>query len=83
MSIPLVLTFDIGTQSARAILVNPSGDIVLKAQKRFNPPYFSKNPNWAEQRPDFYWDAICEVSLALKDRAGGFRNDIIAVHNNS
>ncbi|MFY9197933.1 MAG: FGGY-family carbohydrate kinase [Acutalibacteraceae bacterium] len=79
MSIPLVLTFDIGTQSARAILVNPSGDIVLKAQKRFNPPYFSKNPNWAEQRPDFYWDAICEVSLALKDRAGGLWNDIIAV----
>ncbi len=79
MSIPLVLTFDIGTQSARAILVNPSGDIVLKAQKRFNPPYFSKNPNWAEQRPDFYWDAICEVSLALKDRAGDLWNDIIAV----
>lgn len=79
MSIPLVLTFDIGTQSARAILVNPSGDIVLKAQKKFNPPYFSKNPNWAEQRPDFYWDAICEVSLALKDRAGDLWNDIIAV----
>lgn len=79
MSIPLVLTFDIGTQSARAILVNPSGDIVLKAQKKFNPPYFSKIPNWAEQRPDFYWDAICEVSLALKDRAGDLWNDIIAV----
>ncbi len=79
MSIPLVLTFDIGTQSARAILVNPSGDIVLKAQKKFNPPYFSKKPNWAEQKADFYWDAICETSLALKSRAGDLWNDIIAV----
>lgn len=79
MSTPLVLTFDIGTQSARAMLVNPNGDIVLKAQKKFKPPYFSKSPNWAEQKPDFYWDSICEVSLALKSRAGALWNDIIAV----
>lgn len=79
MSMPLVLTFDIGTQSARALLVNQNGDIVLKAQKKFNPPYFSKNPNWAEQKADFYWDSICETSLALKERAGDFWNDIIAV----
>ena len=79
MSIPLVLTFDIGTQSARAMLVNPSGDIVLKAQKKFSPPYYSKQPNWAEQRPDFYWESICEVSRALKQGAGELWNDIIAV----
>lgn len=79
MSTPLVLTFDIGTQSARAMLVNPNGDIVLKAQKKFKPPYFSKNPNWAEQKADFYWNSICEVSVALKERAGELWNDIIAV----
>lgn len=79
MSIPLVLTFDIGTQSARAMLVNPSGDIVLKAQKKFNPPYFSIQTNWAEQNPDFYWNSVCEVSKALKNGAPNLWNDIIAV----
>ena len=39
---PLVLTFDIGTQSLRAVLVDDMGEIVYKVQKKFSKPYFSK-----------------------------------------
>ena len=59
MNEPLILTFDVGTQSARAVLVNQKGDIVGKAQKHYAPPYFSKNPGWAEQRAEYYWECIC------------------------
>ena len=76
---PLILTFDIGTQSARALLVEPNGNILAKAQKAFVQPYYSHRPGWAEQKADFYWDAICEISLALKQKAPDDWGRIIAV----
>jgi sugar (pentulose or hexulose) kinase len=68
-----------GTQSARALLVNARGDILHKAQKVYTEPYYSKQPGWAEQRPEFYWDSLCETSRALKEKAGKLWYDIIAV----
>lgn len=79
MSKPLILTFDMGTQSARALLVDAAGTILCKAQKVYDPPYHSPQPEWAEQKPDFYWRSVCEVSLALKEKAGALWNDVIAV----
>lgn len=76
---PLVLTFDIGTQSARAMLVDKAGTIIDKCQIAFEKPYFSKFPGWAEQDPDFYWDVICEVSQQLKARNLVYWENIIAV----
>ena len=52
-SSPLILTFDMGTQSARALLVDAAGSIVAKAQKRYETPYVSPQPGWAEQDADF------------------------------
>jgi sugar (pentulose or hexulose) kinase len=79
MTEPLILTFDIGTQSGRAMLVNSRGDIVYKVQKIYDPPYFSKHAGWAEQKAETYWESICETSLALKEKAGILWNSIIAV----
>jgi sugar (pentulose or hexulose) kinase len=79
MSEPLVLTFDMGTQSMRALLVNARGVIIHKAQKKFVEPYYSKNPGWAEQSAVFYWDSLTETSRSLKSMAGALWNDIIAV----
>lgn len=75
----LVLTFDVGTQSARGVLVDSAGNILYKSQKQYEQPYYSKNPGWAEQRPDFYWEIICECSQNLKEQAGERWRDIIAV----
>jgi sugar (pentulose or hexulose) kinase len=79
MGEPLVLTFDMGTQSARALLVSPRGEIVRKAQKTYERPYVSKQPGWAEQRPGFYWESLCETSRALREQAGSLWGDIVAV----
>jgi sugar (pentulose or hexulose) kinase len=79
MGEPLILAFDLGTQSARALLVNAKGEIVQMTRKVYDPPYYSKQPGWAEQKPEFYWRCICESSLALKEKAGPRWHDIIAV----
>ncbi len=76
---PLVLTFDLGTQSLRAALVDEQGSILSIAQKRYERPYFSKQPGWAEQEASFYWDAICEQSQALKAQSGELWDRIGAV----
>jgi len=76
---PLVLTFDMGTQSARAMLVNAQGEIVAKKQKQYEQPYFSLHPGWAEQKPEFYWNAVCETSRSLKADNEAYWKDIVAV----
>lgn len=79
MNNPLVLTFDLGTQSMRAMLVDKKGNIVDNATKKYERPYISRNPGWAEQRPDFYYDALKETSERLLDRNRQKINDIISV----
>lgn len=76
---PLVLSFDLGTQSARALLVDAKGQIVAKCQKVYEKPYLSPYPGWAEQEADFYWSAICEVSAGLREKSPENWEDIIAV----
>ena len=67
MHAPLVLTFDI------------NGNIVEKAQKRYKQLYYSQYPGWAEQRSDFYWKALCQVSQSLKEQSKHLWSQIIAV----
>ncbi len=61
----LVMTFDVGTQSARGLLVRPDGSFEDIIQLKYDEPYYSRNPGWAEQRPDFYYDKICEIAKKL------------------
>lgn len=63
----IVLTFDVGTQRSRAMLVNQRGDVLGKAQKGHEPPYYSEETGFAEQRADFYYEHICQAALELKE----------------
>lgn len=63
----IVLIFDVGTQSSRAMLINTAGEILGKCQIKHEPAYISQNPDWAEQDADFYYDCICQASRGLKE----------------
>lgn len=79
MENPLVLTFDVGTQSARALLVKSDGTFEDMCQEKFSEPYYSINPGWAEQRADFYYDRICILARKLLERNADKKDRIIAV----
>jgi len=49
---PLILTFDCGTQSIRALLVDAKGNIVAKEQQTFSP-YYSLKPVMPNRSPKF------------------------------
>ena len=62
-----VLIFDVGTQSARALLINNSGEILGKKQVQYDPAYFSPELGWAEQDADMYYNVMCRCARMLKE----------------
>lgn len=79
MDRPLILTYDVGTQSARAILVDKQGSIVDKVQMKYTEPYIRPQPGWAEQKTDFYFAHMCAASRVLMEHNKDKVGDIIAV----
>jgi len=61
----VILAIDCGTQSLRALLFSPTGDLLAKAQEMY-APYVSLQPGWAEQDPEIYWSALCKACSRLK-----------------
>jgi sugar (pentulose or hexulose) kinase len=64
MTADQVVAIDVGTQSARALLVAPNGAILAAARVPFTP-YRSPQPGWAEQDAEVYWDALVEACRRL------------------
>ncbi len=63
-----IFTIDAGTQSIRAALIDSTGSI-LDIVKTEIDPYFSANPGWAEQEPEYYWKNLtvtCKKLLQSK-----------------
>lgn len=79
MNEPLMLTFDLGTQSIRGMLIDRQGNFRHMVQKKYEEPYFSKEPGWAEQKADFYFEVLCEVSKQLKEEAKDGYENVVGV----
>jgi sugar (pentulose or hexulose) kinase len=60
----LILAIDNGTQSVRALLFNAQGDLLAKSQIPIEP-YYSTAPGLAEQRPEVFWEALCQACQGL------------------
>lgn len=75
----IVLVYDVGTQSSRALLINQHGEILGKSQVKHQEPYVSAQPGFAEQDADFYYRNICRASQDLKSREAELFERIEAV----
>ncbi len=75
----LVLTFDIGTQSLRAMIVDKKGNILALHQEIYQRPYYSQYPTWAEQKPNYYFDHLCKASRLLKENNKELFEQVIAI----
>ncbi len=69
MTKDLLLAIDNGTQSVRALLVDPQGNLIAKARVPIEP-YFSDAPGLAEQHPEVFWEAVCQACQQLWTRPG-------------
>lgn len=65
----LVLTFDVGTQSTRAAIVNKIGKIEAFSQIIHEKPFLNEQfYGQAEQHPDYYYQKICQAVSELKHK---------------
>lgn len=75
MTRDLVLALDVGTQSARAALVDPDGTVIGVTRAPFEP-YHAPRPGAAEQDPEVYWQAVGTACAALwAEPVAGERRD--------
>ncbi len=58
------LAIDNGTQSVRALIFDQFGTEIAKARVPIEP-YFSEQPNYAEQHADYYWQKLTEACQKL------------------
>ncbi|HEY2917125.1 MAG TPA: FGGY-family carbohydrate kinase [Candidatus Limnocylindrales bacterium] len=58
------LAIDVGTQSVRALLFDPRGNLVGLGRVAIEP-YVSPQPGWAEHDPEVWWSAIGEAARRL------------------
>lgn len=63
-----LLSIDCGTQSLRALLFSPEGDLLARQQVEY-APYVSPAPGLAEQDPEIYWDSLTAACKALQKEA--------------
>ncbi len=78
----LFLTIDNGTQSMRALLFDLNGN--LRAQNKIEiEAYFSTQPGWAEQYPDYFWLKLAECCQSLWQKESvknnHYRDKVVAV----
>lgn len=74
----LILSIDNGTQSIKALLFTPEGDLVARRQVVFEP-YFSEHPGWAEQDPELFWSSLCKVCQELWAKEPTLKKRVVGV----
>ena len=75
----LIFTIDIGTQSIRCGLINKKGEIIGLEKVKYDQPYFSIKPGYAEQYPNIYFESLCKASKKLFSKHENQKKNIIGV----
>ena len=74
-----ILSIDCGTQSLRAIIFSSNGEMLAKVKVDYDPPYYSKDVDYAEQDPYFYWNTLCKATTQLSEMVPELFSSIIGV----
>ncbi len=59
-----LLAIDNGTQSVRAMVFDQDGELLAKSKVDIEP-YYSTEPGYAEQDPEYFWTSLCEACQSL------------------
>ena len=78
MTRDLLLAIDVGTQSVRALIFDLGGNLLAGARLPIQA-YFSQHPGWAEQYPEYFWEALCQACQKLWQAAPQYQQAIAGV----
>jgi xylulokinase len=74
MNQPNILAIDVGTSEVKAALVSYSGEV--QACARSSNAVLHPRPDWAEQDPNGWWDAIVSATRELWKQSGQRPEDV-------
>lgn len=74
-----ILALDLGTQSARASLIDQNGNLVFKEKREYKPVYLPLENGKCEQNPDTYFDYLSSASQALTSKHKDLMPQVIGV----
>ncbi len=77
MSDRYILAHDLGTSGNKATLFDAQGHLVNSAFAPYDTAY--PRPNWAEQNPQSWWEAVCSTSRKLLASSNVSANKIAAI----
>ena len=77
MTASYILAHDLGTTGNKASLFDREGQVVGSAFAAYPTAY--PHPNWAEQDPQHWWEAVCTTTHQLLAQTGVAAHDIAAV----
>ena len=78
MSPENILAIDNGTQSVRALVFDPQGNLLAKEQVQIEP-YYSTAPGLAEQDPQLFWKSLCQACQGIWEKTEISKDSIAAV----
>ncbi len=77
MSEKFIVSHDMGTSGDKAILVTIHGEIVDYVKQDY--PMYHPQPNFAEQDPNDWWQAICTTTRNVMRKANVSARDIVGM----
>jgi xylulokinase len=72
-----IVAHDAGTSGNKAILVDTQGNIQASALQAY--PVHYPRPDWAEQKPEDWWNAITATTRQVMGRSGVAPQDVLAM----
>jgi xylulokinase len=72
-----IVAHDVGTSGNKAVLVDTEGHVHGTSTEPYKV-YYPK-PDWAEQRPEDWWNAVTRTTRSLLEKTGVSPSDILCV----
>jgi len=72
-----VVGIDCGTQKVKVVVVDESGNIVVRGSAAYEPPIYPK-PGWVEQNPEEWWIKLCNLTKATLGKSGISPRSLVA-----
>jgi sugar (pentulose or hexulose) kinase len=75
---PQLLAIDLGTQSCRALVFDPKGNLIAKSKISIDT-FSTPEPGWVEQDPEQFWQVVCEACQAVWEMPGVRKDAVLGV----
>ncbi|MDX8367026.1 FGGY-family carbohydrate kinase [Cytobacillus sp. IB215665] len=72
-----LISHDVGTSSNKTVLVNTNGKIIASATASY--PLLTPHPNWVEQQPEDYWNAIIKTTKQVLELASVSPQEVLGI----